>query len=259
MLFSQLNKRGAGGKSGGTETKRGLKQERGEKRKPDQEQVKCLVPERIGKLLNKASPDPRARGLPRIYQTALGKNHPTREMWCAWVLNSQRAQFFHRKAHMKAFRALMLAFSNRRLSVSPSFSQKHLSCWNPCLPRIILPNIYPIEYSKVYDQPISQRIHMKRPLHIYTIKVTGIFWFLNPRHWKLFMLKAMCKHTIHTHKSLPPGWGVFGSSIIHRGKVSMESVGAAGCSALLKNRTLTFRLLNELHSLNLASYFWHQI
>lgn len=144
----------------------------------------------------------------------------------------------------------MFGFSNHRLFVSLS-SQEHLSGCNPCLAHITLPNAQRA-WRRTWSNP-TKMYTQRRPPHLSTIRVTQAFLWASGTSNTHFVL-------MHTPRSLTPlGWGAFGSSILHRGKVSMEPAGAAGCSALLKSRTFIFRLLNELRSLNLGSYFWHQI
>ena len=121
---------------------------------------------------------------------------------------TRKPQLFHRRAHMKKFGELMFGFSNHGLFISPSSSQKHTSFCNPGLPHITLPSIYPINYGEVCDQIVPWCIHSRRLLHMYTIKVTWAFsdfWILGTASF--LMLKAMYKHTICAHTSLPPGRG----------------------------------------------------
>lgn len=75
------------------------------------------------KPLGRGAPALRARDLPSTYPTATRlqvkkRKHPMRQARCALglVLNSQRKQLLHRRAHMKKkFAALIFGFSNHRL------------------------------------------------------------------------------------------------------------------------------------------------
>lgn len=140
-------------------------------------------------------------------------------------------------------RVSMFGFPNHRLFVSPR---------NICL--AVTPASLTSHPSRGRDQTPSQCTH--REAHYMCAQLgshrhSSDFWVSGAANTHF----VLCKQGMHTPRSLPPGMGCVWEHIPHRGKVSMEPAGAAGCSALLKSRTFIFRLLNELRSLNLGSYF----
>lgn len=130
-----------------------------------------------------------------------------RQTWCvlALVLNSQRKQLVHRKAHMKKLGALMFGFSNHGLFVSASSSQEHLACCNPCLPHITLPNIYPIKYViKLYHNVYTWEGH-----HIcIQLRSHRHFLTFESRALQAFVCSKQCTNIWYTHAQTSPRDGV---------------------------------------------------